>query len=272
MLGSIKISFFDIDGTLVNPKGTISPAVKESIKKLKDGGIILSLASGRPVFASEWIMEEIGINGPCMLSSGAVIYDPIKKEPIHEWDLDVEAAKQIVAEGKELGIYIELYATRSYFVEKRTSYTDIHLFYIRHQPEVESFDTVFKTQKVNRILFMGITQEEQKKIKMLREKYPKFTWGVGKGATHPDILFANATNPEGTRQWAFNHITGLLGLAPHEVMSFGDAESDKVFIQSAGVGVAMGDAPQHVKDVARAICGSAQEDGISVFLEEWLDK
>ena len=51
-------------------------------------------------------------------------------------------------------------------------------------------------------------------------------------------------------------------------MAFGDGDSDRVFIQSAGAGVAMGNAPDRVKAIARYITGTVEEDGVLTALEE----
>lgn len=65
----------------------------------------------------------------------------------------------------------------------------------------------------------------------------------------------------------------LLGLAdylgiPHEaVYAFGDGGNDLQMLKSAGCGVAMGNAPDFVKEQADCVCGTCAEDGLAAFIE-----
>jgi hydroxymethylpyrimidine pyrophosphatase-like HAD family hydrolase len=61
-----------------------------------------------------------------------------------------------------------------------------------------------------------------------------------------------------------------LGLKPAEVMAIGDAENDFEMIQLAGVGVAMGNATQHLKGAADFVTTSNSEDGVAVALEKYI--
>lgn len=267
-LDSIKLAFFDIDGTVVNAAGEISKPVRESIHKLKDKNVILSLATGRPIFASRWVIEELQISGPSLLGAGSIIYDPVENKVLHEWELGCDRAKELLYDALEQELHVELYTAFNYYTVALNSYTDIHTFYLKQNPEAADLNEVLTTQKVNRLLLMGLTETEKEKINNLIEKYSDFSWGIGKGATHPDIVFANATHPQATRNWGFDYIVDRLKISPLHVMSFGDAESDKQFISRAGLGVAMGNAPSSVKEVAKAVCGSVEDDGIALFLEQ----
>jgi Cof subfamily protein (haloacid dehalogenase superfamily) len=59
-------------------------------------------------------------------------------------------------------------------------------------------------------------------------------------------------------------------IQPEEVMAIGDQENDLSMILGAGVGVAMGNAPQHVKDQANYITDSVDEDGAANAIEKFV--
>jgi hydroxymethylpyrimidine pyrophosphatase-like HAD family hydrolase len=61
-----------------------------------------------------------------------------------------------------------------------------------------------------------------------------------------------------------------LGISATNVMAIGDGENDIEMIQIAGVGVAMGNASQKLKDVAMYITASNDEDGIVQALEKYI--
>lgn len=55
-----------------------------------------------------------------------------------------------------------------------------------------------------------------------------------------------------------------------EIVAFGDDYADIGMLKISGIGVAMGNAIQEVKDVADAITLSNEEDGVAAYLEEWI--
>ena len=58
-----------------------------------------------------------------------------------------------------------------------------------------------------------------------------------------------------------------LGIAPEETIAFGDAQNDLSMLKWAGIGVAMGNAVDEVKEAANEITLSNNEDGIAVALQ-----
>ena len=65
-------------------------------------------------------------------------------------------------------------------------------------------------------------------------------------------------------------ICKVLGIRAEQVISFGDAENDIPMIREAGMGVAMGNAAEVVKQAADMVTLSNNEDGIAAALEKLL--
>ncbi|EAD7988570.1 Cof-type HAD-IIB family hydrolase, partial [Listeria monocytogenes] len=62
-----------------------------------------------------------------------------------------------------------------------------------------------------------------------------------------------------------------LGFDRKDIIAFGDETNDLQMLDYAGVGVAMGNATESVKNVANVVTASNQDDGIAVYLEENLN-
>ena len=60
-----------------------------------------------------------------------------------------------------------------------------------------------------------------------------------------------------------------LEIDPRETLAFGDAENDIPMLEAVGIGIAMGNAPQSVKNAARDTTGTNNEDGIAQWLEKY---
>ena len=65
-------------------------------------------------------------------------------------------------------------------------------------------------------------------------------------------------------------LTALNSIHPHEVVAFGDNFNDLEMLQFAGLGVAMGNAPDPVKQAAKVVTASNDEDGVAQVLEQYI--
>ena len=79
--------------------------------------------------------------------------------------------------------------------------------------------------------------------------------------------------PKGmTKGRALSLICNKLGINIEETVAFGDQELDIPMIEAAGIGIAMGNAIQELKDKAAFITKSNNEAGIAYAIENYLEK
>lgn len=262
-----KLIFFDIDGTLVNSRGKITTRTREQIERLREEGVAISLASGRPLFGAQQIISELGINAPCVFFSAALVIEPQSGERLYEAILPKEEVLHIIEGTRELGIYTELYNAEEYFVERVETFTEMHAGYLDRRPVVRNLEDVLQSEQILKVVMVVRRGVEESVLREFIRSNPNFHYGVATGASHPDILFANATHRSATRENAFRIVTEYLGITQDDVISIGDGESDVPFFKLAGVSVAMGNAESHVKDAASIVTEHVDRDGVAHFLE-----
>lgn len=85
---------------------------------------------------------------------------------------------------------------------------------------------------------------------------------------HPD--FADITMKSADKGMGFSAIIARHSIKPEETMAFGDGGNDMSIIRKAGIGVAMGNANEPLKNAADYITDSVDEDGIYKALERWI--
>ena len=74
-------------------------------------------------------------------------------------------------------------------------------------------------------------------------------------------------NPQNiNKSHTLKHLGDNLGVSSEEMIFFGDGLNDLEIIESVGLGVAMGNALPEVKDQAKAVTTSNEEDGIAEFV------
>ena len=78
------------------------------------------------------------------------------------------------------------------------------------------------------------------------------------------------TAPGAGKLAAVTFMAGRLGLTLQDVMAIGDSGNDAALLAAAGLGVAMGNAPAHVQQAARAVTGRNTEGGAAQAIRRWL--
>ncbi|MCF0110603.1 MAG: Cof-type HAD-IIB family hydrolase [Erysipelotrichaceae bacterium] len=257
----MKIAFFDIDGTMIPFGGKpMSEKMRHCLKSLQNHGVKLVIATGRPVFAAPdfgVVFDGVmGYNGAMCVADGKVIYEnPIPKEDVlrlienadrHNHKLVLTNREQYCCNGmeKDLDIYL--------------SFAGLKL-----TVDPAEFDRV-KEQPVYQIM-AGFSEPE----------YEAMTEGV-KGARITawwekavDIIPAEGGKGVGVQKYLQHY-----GYTKEDAVAFGDGYNDLEMLLECGIGVAMGNAKEEVKQRAHVICDTVENDGIYKFCLEkgWIDE
>lgn len=248
-MNPIKIIFFDIDGTLVNhATGEISPKTREAVKRLGEKGVLLAIATGRPA-ASLPDFGDLRFDAFCCFN-GSLCFTPA--EIIHSNPIPQEAVRKILENTDAMGKAATV-AVRDRMAANR--YSDELAGYYALAGKVltvaEDFEEVSR-EDVYQIM-VGCRECD----------HPALTAGAEgiKLAISWDraVDVIPATSGKGA---SIGKILEYYGLEPSQAMAFGDSYNDLELLQTVGIGVAMGNAPEALKAVADDVCGSVGDDGI----------
>ena len=270
-----KLVFFDLDGTLVGKNGKISDQDQMSLQRLKSEGIKIAIASGRSVMGIQAINALISFNALSSLAAGSVIYDPQGSSVIEVAAFTPTKAKKIWDVLKEYEFYREAYTVTDTFITAPHQFADIHGEYMDVPPTVVTEDYIFTANQdgyyPNQIIKLEVivdSADELSRLHAVLANVPEIMVSVASGAKHPSIYFINITDFVADRNRTFERILEIENVSAAEVLSFGDSESDRIFIQRAGVGVAMSNAPEAVKSAAKVIADSVEQSGVSKALKQ----
>jgi Cof subfamily protein (haloacid dehalogenase superfamily) len=266
----IKLALFDVDGTLLGSSHTVSPRVREALHKLVARGVMVGLATGRALFAVQSFLSELPINGPTLTFSGAHIWDPERKVVHFSRSLSGDVVRSVLEIiRRDRSLHMELYTTEDYFVAEESPLIAVHCEYGLSRPSRASFESLLGNSgsPILKIECLGPAEGVRSVRDALQVSGIPVALGLAYGARHPDLAFLNITDVSANRTNALNALSEKTGLTPRETMAFGDAESDLPVLLWAGHGVAMGNAPEHVRNAVRFIAPSVDEDGIAAYLE-----
>ena len=77
------------------------------------------------------------------------------------------------------------------------------------------------------------------------------------------------THPDANKGAALATLCRLLGIAPENTMALGDSGNDEGMIRAAGLGVAMGNAPEFIKIASDAVTDTNENDGAAIAIERF---
>ena len=274
----IKIAFFDVDGTLVDmKKKVITPAMIETLKHLKENGIILCMATGRGPYL---VPSFPGIDFDVFLSYNAS-YCYTKDEVIFSNPIPKEDVKAIVENASEIHRPVFLAGVEGGGANGCDKDLADYFAIAKSKVNVlDNFDFEKLMDKKVYQMMVGCYKEEYADILRDVDGARITAWWTRAA----DITPANGNKGVGVRKIldyyhldkenAITKASGLevlseqLGISMEEIMAFGDGENDIEMLEAVGTGVAMGNATDDVKTVADAICGHVAEDGIYHYCKE----
>lgn len=280
-----KLIAIDLDGTLLNSYGQISEKNKQALKEAQSKGSEIVLASGRSSNSVKNFASEIGNNKYIICGNGSLIYDLQKEEIIYDKFIDKKKALQIIEICEENSIYYNVY-TESMVIAKTLS--NNVLFY--HQENANKPDN--KKTKINLVqdIYRYIENLENENIlkftisdkssvifnsiiRKLREiknidvlDVAHMTRKIIKSGTEEfslEYYYTEITNNDVDKWNALEWLAKRLNIDREEIMAIGDNVNDKMMIENACMGVAMGNSAPYIKEIADKVVSSNNEDGVA---------
>lgn len=287
--GDYKLVALDIDGTLINSHHIITSRTKNAIKKVKDAGIKVTISTGRHYKSALNRAKEIKIDAPLICSDGALIkdistnsavYNPLYREiaaDIMKTASQYDDFKiQIFTEERKINVgsnYRSKYFKR--FLSEPLKHSPIGYFNLMRDfafipvTNVKNVDEAIKVMEEEPLKVVVYGNERQEDLKIFIEeitkKYKDLISITSAIDNCVDILKGGVSKAKG-----LTVLCEKLDIRPEEIIAVGDNINDIKMIEYAGLGVAMGNAPELVKSKADYITADNDNDGLAIFFEKLL--
>ncbi len=272
----IRAILLDFDGTsLESNQLFISKRNMEALDKAMKQGVMVIPSTGRSAAMFPPQIEADPRFRYWITSNGGRVMDIETGNIIFESTLTPEQSAQVCRLFEGRRIYGEIAAQGRIFMEKEVSRNRAayqipkhHAWVLNHERhvEIEKLSDFFLHENagIEKVNLYGVPQDfQQPLIDGLNETgFVFLTEGAGKNIQ----FFPKSQN----REEAIASLFQKLGLSYEVVMALGDSALDKPSIAKAKIGVAMSNAPQHVKDVAAYIAPPYDQDGAADAIEKYI--
>lgn len=262
-----KMIILDLDDTLLMDDGSISKNNKDCILRAMEKGVYIVLASGRPTFAMKYVADELNLKnkGYTISYNGARIINWSNQEIIYKADITREQVKKIYDFAKSNNAFMHTYDGDNIITEKSNKYTEIESK-ITKMPILEKSD--FKNSLPENLVKLLILEapEYLQEIEIKAKNY----FGNEMYITRTKPFFLEFMNIEVDKGKSILRLCEKLNINREEIIAIGDSYNDLGMIQTAGLGIAMGNAVEEIKEIADYITDTNMNDGVAKAIEKFI--
>ena len=263
----------DMDGTLLNSDNVISKENEVALKKLKQMGLEVIIATGRVDLMVKFYIKQLDLKGPVISCNGGLIRNIETGEIIYSKIMDKNTVKEIIdyCMGNNIDFIIYtaeiVYSSKNNPLGKR--YEDRNKLLSKEtQVPIKYIDNRI-IENINDIdaLKVLLVCEKHEEILILEKYFSKYdNLTVVSSATGLlDIMASNISKGN-----ALEVLSQKLGVDLSEVIVFGDNYNDMEMLKCAGMPIAMENAVEEVKSQAKYITKSNNESGIAYAINNYI--
>lgn len=250
----MALIFIDLDGTTLD-SGKPAKGVIESIKKLKENGHIVSIATGRSPAVLYNKHKELGVDYLVLANGSYVAY---KEEIIYEKSFSEDIIKRLMkyADDNKIDLVFE--------------YIDAYVAYRKDTEIVDLFSDIFNIEKPiidrnfypNKHIYASLVFDHDR-ISDMESKFPELVFHLSNDYGY-DINLKGDLKAHGVKK-----LIEYLNYPFDETYAIGDNHNDVSMLRAVKYGIAMGNAVKELKEVADFITTNVDDYGIKNALEHY---
>ncbi|MCI8640514.1 MAG: HAD family phosphatase [Clostridia bacterium] len=258
-----KIISTDFDGTLLTSDKKVTPKTKEVLLEYKNNNYIIIGVTARNL-SSVRSSCDINMFNYLILNNGTFIYDVENSQEININSIDRKNIIDITNYFEDIAEKIDYCSLNKYYIYKK-AITENREFLV----QINNIDEI--NEKIGKInIFLKNNDELDKYKEIIESTFNDI-----------DVIIMSDSDDKSNREWLVLHPKGInksetlkrlclkLHISIDEVIFFGDSTNDLQIISQVGLGVAMGNAFKEVKEQAKEITLSNDNDGIAYFLNNF---
>lgn len=273
-MNKIKMIGFDLDGTLLNSRKELTDYTKNVLTKAAKQGVIILPATGRPVTGIPRELLSLPGIRYAVASNGGRIVDIKEDKLLYNCPVDYDLSVKILKIFDDYDVVHEIYFDGQGYIQE-SELERLSRFvpsapmadYIRSTripvPDLWGKMEEMKGHGLDKVHAIFADRQAQREAEARIRALGSLEISSAMGH---NVEVNAAGVDKGTGMLRLGR---LLGIRPGEIMTCGDGNNDLPMIRAAGLGVAMGNAIDEVKQAADYITCTNDEDGAAKAIERF---
>ncbi len=260
-----KLLALDIDGTLLDDNRQLSEENISAIKRAVDSGVHVTICTGRPIQGVKWLVDRLGITTPVITYNGAEIVDPATNEILFKNQLLPIDATKIATLGKELGVTLIIWSQGRLYGYPMNDRVEFYKQIALTEPKEVTDVNMLAEEGITKIIwFDEIERINQLKTQLNGTDFESVTYVTS------NPRFLEFFNSAVSKRISMERLAEILGVSREETVAIGDGYNDVPMLEGVGLSIAMGNAPDDIKRICKAVTDDNNHDGVAKAIEQYI--
>jgi len=261
----IQMAVIDLDETLLHDDASISAYTHEVLTRVRERGVRVVIATGRMFCSARQIGRSLGLGDvPLIAYSGGLIARCESGEILYHQPLNLVTANEILALAREVSAPVQVYLHDRLLVPAYTPDVEAYERHCQVRAEVVGEAIWQLAAAPTKIIFNEPDAANMERLSAL------FTERFGGRLTivKSSAQFFEMVAPHVSKGIAAEQLALRYGVDLARTMAFGNAQNDMSMLRAVGWPVAVANAIAPLKEIARVIAPSNEEDGVAQVLAQ----
>ncbi|WP_319558815.1 Cof-type HAD-IIB family hydrolase [Marispirochaeta sp.] len=269
LMDMIQLLAIDLDDTLLTEDLDISMKNRKAVRAAEAAGVTVLLASGRTLFSMRRYGRELDMwrrSGYMIANNGATVISTSTEEVVLEKPLEPALGMQVWEIVQGHGLTMQYYGEGDIYVSGPSEYTERDcLLTGQRWHQVDSFAASLTIPRTKFVI------PGEPEVLPAVEKDLKNSLGERANIFTSKPYFLEVLRADADKGTALAYVAKELGIESGEVMAIGDSMNDFGMLSWAGIGVAMSNAQDKIKEIADYVTNFSHEDhGVAEAIERFI--
>jgi Cof subfamily protein (haloacid dehalogenase superfamily) len=259
----------DIDGTLVNASREITPPVHAAVAAARARGVRVCLATGRIWPSARQFVHTLGADPPAILYNGGLVYDFVRDEVWFRAPLPAQHADDVLRIlRRHPGVQPHLYVDDRVYIPAMNEITAIYQRKDSLQTHPVGDLADWLRADPGRVPMKILIIGERPALEAVVRDIEALSYAVNH--VFSETIYLEILPPGVSKGTALAAMAARLGVPRQAIIAVGDNLNDLAMIEYAGLGVAMGNAPEALRARADVVAPSNDEHGLQEVIERYV--
>jgi hypothetical protein len=263
---TIRLLLADVDGTLVRPDKSLSPATIAAADAMRQAGVKLAITSGRPPRGMRMLIAPLKLDTPVAGFNGGALVHP-DMTPIEAHDLAPAVARKAVEVIVKEGLDAWLYTADKWFIR------DPKAPHVARETSTVQFDADVVTDfddahYAAAVKIVGVSDDHALVARCETAVRDALKGQASAARSQPYYL--DVTHPQANKGAVVDAVATLLGVPKAQIATIGDMPNDELMFANSGFSIAMGNAGDDVKAQAKAVTSRNDADGFAEAVRRFI--
>lgn len=262
---AVTLVVSDVDGTLLDNNKELTPGAPAAVQRLYAAGVRFTIASARPPQMVRELVHELQVREPFACFNGALFVGP-DDTVLHELVMATRDAQTVADRIVQSGFDLWVWTDTDWYVSNPTGPHVAH-----HEEQMGRKASPLTTNDMSkfRVLKLVGVSDDHDALAQAEKGFGSLE-GSSFSATRSSPYYLDVTDAKANKGEVVLTLSKMLDIPSSQIATIGDMTTDTLMFRQSGVSIAMGNATDDVKALAKFATKSNEEGGFAYAMDHFV--